>query len=227
MRKPTKMIGTTEACLQDFFCRHGRSPVLVEVTGISERSERRWRGDHLVPTGEALMRVRCFLQECGYGVKELDDTAESVQEVATCITLGCITLEKVTERLAMMEPHQFFTYFRGITPSHQRIDTLTGIWTECRPELERRRATLRVRLVEEKIIANTGDGPRRGNGASATIDIFAKACEDIITYGSPLLEGTRETRFAMRQKIGTGNAPLLHRAWQTLNSLLKETTKQL
>ncbi len=226
MKKEPKFKDTTDLCLADFFRRFGKSKALIEFAKVTPDTEGTWRNHRVMPEGETLLRVRCFLRQCGYEVAELNVSPELL-EVAQCIANDCISVEKVAERLSITKPRQFFRYFRGISPSLERTDTLKAIAAECRQGLQARVCDLQRQLEVENIIRPTPPAlVHNGSIRSELIKEFASACEKVFTSGRLLLVGPRAQRDEMRNCIGSGSEPLLHCTWEVLNKLLNENTQQ-
>lgn len=218
MRKITKIVGTTEVCLADFYRRFGRSELLTEFAHVTPGTEITWRKHGTMPTGETLLRLRAFLYECEYGLDELK-VADPILGIALCVAHGCIGMEDVGVALDMSDGKQFFSYFRGTMPSLQRVDALAQLWAKHRAELEKRQKSFREKLVKAGIVHN-------GNGENKLIQDFTAACEQVLKLGRSLLEGTLEQRMRMRQSIGIGQEPVLHCTWETLNKLLNENNSE-
>lgn len=221
--KKDKKAGTTAECLADFFSRFGRSKILIEFAQVSPDTEGTWRNHRIMPEGITVLRVRCFLSQCGYEVSEFSETPKVIQEVALAVASNCVSLEKVVERLSMPSPHQFFSYFRGIQPSLERMKTFEEIANECRKPLEAKMSELQNRLAAEGIVQLKPAAAYNGHITSELIKEFADACEQVLKSGGMLLDGPRALRNEMRMCIGSGAEPLLHRAWEVLLKLLKET----
>ncbi len=172
----------------------------------------------ILPVGERYIRLLYFLQLIGYEVAEIKGLPAIVQEAGAYIALGAVSIADMAKGMGPIKEKRIFEYIHGNNGiSEERTAKLRTILAENASLFEQKKQefalktdSLMHRISAEKLT------PEK------LIQQFAAACTQVRTLGNMLLDGSRDTRFLMREEIGKGKEPLLHTTWETLNRLLAE-----
>lgn len=194
-------MGTTQECVANLAETYSvdqiKAPV-AELCKVEPETAREWLLGRRLPVGEALLRLRIFLQLAGYRVSELDDLPKSVRTVAQMIALDVITLDEATKQLDYTQPQEVFrVVLRNSSMMGQRQRLLLKLAEEGQPELEKKLAMWQAHL--EEVLPNTA-GPRRVVPAEVTeaaptsaakvinTDCVADAVDGLVAALSALLD---------------------------------------
>lgn len=94
--------GDTSKCLAHLFSvsfdRDVRE-ILAEFAGISPDTTQRWKTRVIKPAGESLIRVRHFLELCGYEVTEHENLDPVARELGRALAYGVASTEDIAEAL--------------------------------------------------------------------------------------------------------------------------------
>ena len=105
--------GSTSDCLQDLFERYEWDSVrhvLADFTVVGTPTVRRWKvglGEGM-PKGEALLRLRVFLDLVGYKVDEFESLPPVTKQFTRLIAVGLLSIEGARELLQYTNPSEVF-----------------------------------------------------------------------------------------------------------------------
>lgn len=147
--------GNTQACIahlrdaiQDDYLtkRH----VVATFAGVGDDSVRRWFVDGSMPVGEALVRLRFYLEFLGYQVEEVQKLSQVIRDAARIYAFGVVSLSEVASACGFTEgrngPDLVLRVFRGgCGISKHKQEQFTALAELYSDELaERKRATQKV-----------------------------------------------------------------------------------
>lgn len=143
--------GTTDQCL-----RHLESVIekqsdfynireqFARIVGVSSQSVYRWAKEKKVPTGEALIRLRYYLEHLGYCVTELESLKPRTRTLGRLFAFRVVTLDEIVDTLEFDGDRQnisdmviaLFRGPRGTTEDRVRsMDQLTVVHEGKLPKL--------------------------------------------------------------------------------------------
>jgi len=225
--KNDKKSRPAKECLADFFKEHGPSPVLEKFVQVDQVTLIRWQKTDQLPVGATAILVYYFLEFVGFSVSELDALDRNLHKVGQYIALGIFSIEKILQDI-QASPNTFYRYFYlkdSTKPSIGRkviFEMMVADKKALLPALiARKQHEIKSELDAEATCKDSTVSVKKDLNADL-IDQFESACLKIIELGTVLLAGPADLRHRMRNKIGVGSAPVLHRAWETTNKLLRE-----
>lgn len=98
--------GTTADCAQDFGRRYsisGGLGLMAETTGVVGPTALGWVLGDGMPTGDTLLKLRCFLSLVGYQVEEFIELPKPTKRFAELIMLGVIDVEEARSILGYVK----------------------------------------------------------------------------------------------------------------------------
>ncbi len=216
-------------CLSDFLKRFGKSKTLARFAQVSLDTTQRWISGETDPAGENLLRVRYFLNLCGYEVTELAELKPLIFEIGQSVAVGCTTLDEITSALGIEKNQHVLRYLRGdVNPSPERTVALERIVAEKRQILAQKLTEIKEKLTiegllekKEQLSVNNVSDLRE---PKEIIDAFEISCRETLRLATILRQGSLEQRAAMRRQMASGSEPLLHTTWEALNLLIHEQT---
>lgn len=133
--------GKTSDCVQDYGRRFNAIDglgLLAEFAGIVPTTALGWvRGDN-IPSGDALLRLRCFLHLLGYEVEEYVSLPKVTQRFAQLIALNVINVEQAAHHLHYQNTQDVYHFIlrgRGVQPDRaHRIQRVVGEFELSRQE---------------------------------------------------------------------------------------------
>lgn len=165
MTLPTsKLIAPTEECFQHFMSKHSQLEVAELVAAFclprakeAVASVQGWqRGVIQFPSGEALLRLRCFLTLVGYEVEEFSRLEGIVRQLAMMISMDRITPYDAAEKLGFESQNRLHSIWQ-ITHGKRGFTTDTR---KALVKLLRRRSSkidTEVEAWRQRIIAVIGE----------------------------------------------------------------------
>lgn len=93
--------GTTAQCLTHLANAvagpnfNEKRAVIADFTGVGEGTVQRWFTDESFPVGEALIRLRFYLEFLGYHVTELQSLNESIRKAARLFAFGIASITEI------------------------------------------------------------------------------------------------------------------------------------
>ncbi len=214
-----KKHGNTQDCLDDYLREaHNDITEIVKFVYVQRRSVGRWTDSEKgLPTGGNLLRLQYFLIYSGYKLTEFDGLSKDLIDLGHCWVLGIVTIQELIQKQLIDRPERLFPYFQSTrTFSSEKMGIVKQIVSEHYDELKKR---LAPSTSESSSVV-----------ASESVELedsilkLQEACQSIKKLSDQFLVGSKEDRIKMRNRLGTGEKPVLHEAWKATRSLLAEET---
>lgn len=150
-------VGTTEACFAHLAQSTERDhlparKIIADFCKVGDPTVYRWIKGTMAPVGEALMRLRFYLEFLGYDVDELRGLPDPVRDTARLFAFGIVSLSDIVSLVGYSTgsgaASQLLAVFRGVQGvSKEKIKEFVSIArTYGEQLLERQQKTERVRL---------------------------------------------------------------------------------
>lgn len=144
--------GTTEECLRDLFKRFpwGQlQALLAEFVQVEKATVRRWRSEENTPKGDALLRVRVFLDLLGYQVAEFQELPDVVRQFARLIAFDILSVKDAKSELDYRrEKGVYDVVLRGAGLFPHREYRLSALVGTAKEQLKSKMTELRKKLAE-------------------------------------------------------------------------------
>jgi hypothetical protein len=215
--KPKKHANTQE-CLEDYLREKQNATELASFVKVQLDTVYRWAGStKIMPTGGNLLRLQYFLIYSGYRLTEFDSLSKDLIDLGHCFVLNIVSLPELVQRKLIDRTERFFTYFQATrTFSPEKMEIVRQINLEHCEQLNNR-----LHLINYQV-SSTESGET--DELLKSIEELSDSCKSVRRLANLFLKGSKGNRIEMRNRLGTGEKPVLHEAWTALKQLLKEDT---
>lgn len=209
------MRGTTEECLRHYLAQFptlkrgvtkDRLP-FAQYIGVTESTVRRWMSGNGEPIGFVLVKVRYFLQENGYEVKELQTLDPDLRILGWLITHHKVVLEDVIRELGLEQKQsrllQALHGHQLLSPA--RMEVVAAFCEQHRREYASTVADTEVERQSISVVERTASSEPTPDDA---IQPLLRALDAIVTVLGPYLDRvlsdgmSADDRRVLREKLG-------------------------
>ena len=123
---------------------------LVGFCGVTISTVTRWFNQKILPIGEILIKLTCFLQLLGYRVIEFERLPQIRRNFAELIGFGLLSGQEACQLLGYKKSNSLYLVLQGKEGmSQEKKEKMWEVWKKRRVELEQRKSELEKKLVGE------------------------------------------------------------------------------
>lgn len=170
--------GSTSDCAQDYGGRYNVASglgLMAEFTDVVVPTTLGWvRGENL-PTGDTLLKLRCFLHIVGYRVEEFVELPKPTRHFAELVSLGVMSVKEAADQLGYRNTQDLYRVLlrgQGLLPD--KVHKLQRIVSDHE---EQRRALIdgwRTRLASSRMgVGGSEEGQDTGDKLSSQDEVSA------------------------------------------------------
>ncbi|HYD93070.1 MAG TPA: hypothetical protein VEB18_01260 [Candidatus Paceibacterota bacterium] len=239
--------GSTQECFAHFaeqlasdYEYHRKRKVFAATVHVTDGTVQRWFSQNGLPMGEALVRVRYYLDFLGYAVAEVQELPEAIRTVGHLITFDVLSVADVAGS----------TGYEGVPKNNvdQVIAVLCGrrgvseekfaLYSEL-ARVNRKRLTQRQQAVEKVVSFEQGHcptepesfptaRPESDSHRKVIIESFVHSVEAILPLAEDVLSDgfTAADRAKVRDLVGSGISRLSNLLTQLTSEGARNTLKK-